>query len=304
VAAWHGACWNGSVITTGQDKELDKPSQEERERRRSGNRNGDSKKWRYRATLVLYGLWRAVGGAAYPDEIKFWDGILRTGSALVFDPKVRAMAVPAELRRCAVELATELHRPPRLLEVGSGPLSLLAGAVDEGLCTVVAVDPLARVYRHLLDRYGIAYPIRPRVGHGERLTQAFPRASFDLVYSSNALDHTRSPRRCLEQICQVLRPGGFLLLEGLEREGTAEHWNGLHQHDLLIDRRRRLLHFDRAGRRTDLTDGLPLVCVTAHVSLFRERGIEAFGYELPAGMPSDAPWNWQLRPWYAVLFRR
>jgi SAM-dependent methyltransferase len=257
---------------------------------------------RYRATLAFYRLWHAAGGPAYADEIKFWEGILRTGSALLFDPKVRAMAVPAELRRCAVELATEFHRPPRLLEVGSGPLSLLAGAVDEGLCTVVAVDPLARVYRQLLDHHGIAYPIRPRVGHGERLAQAFPQASFDLVYSSNALDHTRSPRRCLEQMCRVLRPGGFLLLEGLVREGTAENWNGLHQHDL-VPEQGRLLHFDRAGRRTELTAGLPLVCVTEHVSPFRERGIKAFGYEIPADMPPDAPWNWE-RPWYTVLFRR
>jgi len=258
---------------------------------------------RYRATLAFYRLWQTVGGPAYVDEIKFWEGILRTGTALVFDPKVRAIAVPAELRRCVVELATEFHGLPRLLEVGSGPLSLLAGAVDEGLCTVVAVDPLARLYRQLLDRHGIAYPIRPRVGLGERLTQVFPQASFDLVYSSNALDHTRSPRRCLEHMCQILRPGGFLLLEGLVREGTAEHWKGLHQHDLLSEHGH-LVHFDRAGRRTELTHGLPLVSITEHVSLFRERGIEAFGYELPAGMLPDAPWNWQFRPWYTLLFRR
>ena len=256
--------------------------------------------WRYRTTLAFYRLWRAAGGPDYAEEIKFWDGTLGAESALPFDPKVRAMAVPAELRRCAVELATEFHRLPRLLEVGSGPVSLLAGAVDDGLCTVVAVDPLARVYRQLLDRHGMRYPIRPRVGQGERL--AFPQGSFDLVYSSNALDHTRSPRRCLEQMCRVLRPGGFLLLEGFVREGTAGHWNGLHQHDL-VPEQGRLLHFDRAGRRTDLTAGLPLVCVTEHVSPFRERGIAAFGYEIPADFPPSAP-SWQLRPWYTVLFRR
>ena len=257
--------------------------------------------WRYRPTLAFYRLWRAAGGPDYPEEIEFWDGILGSGSPLLFDPKVRATAVPAELRRCAVELATEFQRLPRLLEVGSGPVSLLAGAVDEGLCTVVAVDPLARVYRQLLDRHGIRYPIRPRVGHGERLN--FPQASFDLVYSSNALDHARSPRRCLEQMCHVLRPGGFLLLEGFVREGTEGNWHGLHQHDLVAVQGR-LLDFDRAGWCTDLTAGLPLVCVTEHVLPFRERGIEAFGYEIPAGMPPDAPGNWQLRPWYTVLFRR
>jgi len=60
-------------------------------------------------------------------------------------------------------------------------------------------------------------------------------------------------------MCQVLRPGGFLLLEGLVREGTAENWNGLHQHDRLPEQGR-LLHFDRAGRRTELIADLPLVC--------------------------------------------
>ena len=205
--------------------------------------------WRYRTTLAFYRLWRAVGGPDYPEELEFWDGILGSESPLLLDPKVRAMAVPAEVRWCAVELATEFQRLPRLLEVGSGPVSLLAGAVDEGLCTVVAVDPLARVYRQILDRHCIRYPIRSRGGHGERLN--FPQGSFDLVYSSNALDHTRSPRRCLEQMCHMLRPGGFLFLEGFVREGTAGNWHGLHQHDL-VPVQGHLLHFDRACRRTDL----------------------------------------------------
>jgi SAM-dependent methyltransferase len=128
-------------------------------------------------------------------------------------------------------------------------------------------------------------------------------ASFDVVYSSNALDHTRSPRRCIEQMTAVLRPGGWLVLEGFLREGSNGNWVGLHQHDL-FPANGTLVHLDRAGRRTDLTSGLPLACVSERVSVFRDRDIEAFGCEVPPDMPPDAPWDWRRRDWHTMVFRR
>src|SRR6266446_467777 len=49
---------------------------------------------------------------------------------------------------------------------------------------------------------------------------------------SNPLDHVASPKQCIENIRRVMKPGGFVYLEGFCREGTNAKWSGLHQHDL------------------------------------------------------------------------
>jgi SAM-dependent methyltransferase len=259
---------------------------------------------RYRLIRAYYALRHSLGGPDFVDELEYWEGILGGGGrSKLMDRANRQAAVPEELRSCAAELRRDGIALPRLLEVGSGPVSILASAVDEGLLSITAIDPLAVAYRELLRAYGVEYPVRPQPGRGESLDEQFPSASFDIVYSSNALDHTTSPRRCMEQMCRVLRPGGFLLLEGLEREGSTGDWLGLHQHDLFTEHGD-LIHVDRAGRRDNLTADQPLVCISERVRKFRERGILAFGYEVPPDMPPDAPWDWRNREWYSVLFQR
>jgi hypothetical protein len=189
-----------------------------------------------------------------------------------------------------------------VLEVGSGPVSLLAGAVDNGLVLVEAVDPLARAYRLLLRQYGIAYPIRPLAGRGEKLPRKLLSRPFDIAYSSNAIDHSRSPRLCLEQMNAAVRPGGFLLLEGFCNEGSEGGWVGLHQHDIRVADGK-LVHLDRAGRPSELTTGLPLTYRSYRVTGFRDRGIFSFGYDLPEGM-AVASGNWYTRSWYTVLLQK
>jgi len=171
-------------------------------------------------------------------------------------------------------------------------MSILAAAGDEDLVDMVAVDPLARMYREILHFSGMAYPVRPQPGRGERLRTVFGAGTFDLVYASNALDHTQSPRACVEQMVEVLRPSGFLVLEGFVDEGSNGSWNGLHQHDL------------SPADDHLVNGGLPLTCVSSRVCEFRDRGIHAFGYELPPDLPEDAPGSWARRPWYAISFRR
>jgi hypothetical protein len=102
------------------------------------------------------------------------------------------------------------------------------------------------------------------------------------VYSSNALDHTISPRVCVQQMCAVLRPGGILFLEGFVRNGTLERWSGLRQHDL-VPEDERLIHYDRNGTSADLTADLPLACVHLEVAPFRAVGSAASG---PATAPA------------------
>lgn len=50
----------------------------------------------------------------------------------------------------------------------------------------------------------------------------------------NALDHSQQPNVVVRQLVDVLRPDGYLLIQGWSREGTSQAWNGLHQHDLFV----------------------------------------------------------------------
>lgn len=258
---------------------------------------------RYYIARAYYWLCRAAGGPDYFSEITYWQRTLKERPAALFDGRIREAAFPQELRQCVTELGRQSRRMPKLLEVGSGPVSILAAGADEDLCAIVAVDPLARIYRELLRLYDVPYPIQPVPGKGESLLKQFPVGSFDIVYSSNALDHTRSPAQCMEQMCRVLRRGGFMLLEGFEREGTEGKWKGLHKHDLFAENGV-IVHMDRAGRRRNLIADLPLTCISEHVRVFKDRTIQSFGYEMPANKVTGAPAPWLLRDWYTLLFRR
>jgi len=237
----------------------------------------------------------------YQSEIDFWQETLSGGPATISDPAYREAAFPDYLRLCIYELKKSSDTQLKLLEIGPGPVSLLSAGVDQGLFEITAIDPLADVYKKLMRQNGLSYPIKPVKGCGEKLLKYFDKNSFDIVYSSNALDHTISPRECMIQMSQVVIQGGIIFLEGFLREGSAAAWTGLHQHDLFPENGH-LIHCNRAGIRTDLANGLPLQCIYEKIMLFKERSINAFGYEVPLGIePRD---NWQFRDWYVIVYKK
>lgn len=96
-----------------------------------------------------------------------------------------------------------LPEDARALEVGSGAHGLIFyfDAAER-----VGVDPLADHYRELFPAWqGRARTI---AAFGEKLP--FEDASFDIVLCDNVVDHAESPRRIVEEIGRVLKPGGLL----------------------------------------------------------------------------------------------
>ncbi|WP_431857337.1 methyltransferase domain-containing protein [Azospirillum sp.] len=123
--------------------------------------------------------------------------------------EARADEQVAEMRRIA-----DL-RGKRILEVGSGcGMLVVRGRVAHGL-DLWGVEPSAGEYgatldvaRRLLDHYGLPQDAIAEAP-GEALP--FPDASFDVVYSSNVLEHVRDPQAVIDEAVRVLKPGGQLL---------------------------------------------------------------------------------------------
>ena len=117
--------------------------------------------------------------------------------------------IMASMERHSAEVRAKLEaiRPiapdSKILEVGSGAHGLIFFFGDEQR---IGVDPLADHYRDLFPAWqGKAETI---AAFGERLP--FEDGRFDLVLSDNVVDHAESPRRIVEEMVRVLKPGGLL----------------------------------------------------------------------------------------------
>lgn len=210
----------------------------------------------YKRANRLYRL--ALNKPDYKPEIEHWKKFLRDNAAELKDPGTWKRIFPDKLRPYAAELKKE--RPLKILELGSGPVSLLGWGVEEGMFTVVAVDPLAGEYESIMAGYGLTHPIKPVRGEGERLVSSFGKDSFDIVYASNALDHVTSPRKCFENFCNIVRPGGIIYLEGYVKAADMQGWGGMHQYNL-VPSDGKLLCYDIDGKAMDLAKGLAVECV-------------------------------------------
>jgi SAM-dependent methyltransferase len=231
----------------------------------------------------------------YAAELGFWQDYIAKHGAQVSDLDCWEKAFPHDLRGW-VEKTYQEPGEIEVLELGSGPVSLLAWGVEARLFRLTAVDPLADEYARLMA--GCPYPVKPLVGFGEQLSSLFQPRSFDVAYSSNALDHTGDPRQCMEQLALMVKDGGLLYCEGFLREGTNAEWEGLHQHDL-IPEDGHLVAYDRNGRRVVLTEALGLDCVQQEVKPLIARGLTSHGYEWDEQEERD----WRYDDWFTLVWR-
>jgi len=93
----------------------------------------------------------------------------------------------------------------RLLEVGCACGFLLVAARERGF-TVEGVEMSAWASQHARDAYGLDVRTGTLEGSG------FPASSYDAVVMADVIEHLTEPRRTLQAIHRVLRPGGRLLL--------------------------------------------------------------------------------------------
>jgi len=122
-----------------------------------------------------------------------------------FDRLMNAFDVGRRLEVVYDQLLTGDLAGLRLLDVGCGTGRFSERARQRG-AEVVALDLGPNLLRQTLARADV----RPVVGDGLRLP--FKDASFDVVVSSEMIEHTTNPAAAVGEMARVLKPGGRLAL--------------------------------------------------------------------------------------------
>jgi SAM-dependent methyltransferase len=160
------------------------------------------------------------------------------------------------------------HLPPdrspiRILDVGSGPVSSLGfpRSPDGRPIELTAADALGTSYSQLLHRYGVDPPAWPISVAVEELSAHFDDGVFDLVYCSNALDHSVNPLLGIRQMLRAVRRGCYVILEHEQNVGEAEAYAGLHGWN--FDERNKRFLIRRGSNEIDVGQVLKNVEVSA-----------------------------------------
>ena len=169
------------------------------------------------------------------EELQFWFRWLRDREPWS-DMYVQRTDPNSELQpaiRAHLDSPANVHL--RLLDVGSGPLTILGKRWSDRILEITAVDPLADRYAVLFKKVGLEPLVWPVAGEAERLTDRFAESSFDLVYARNCLDHSYDPLRAILQMLRVVKPGRVALLEHAVDEGEYMKYAGPHQWNFRIE---------------------------------------------------------------------
>jgi SAM-dependent methyltransferase len=173
---------------------------------------------------------------ALEGEVQFWDTWFTTGGIQWPDEYTRRLDPDAFLRPDHMRLVDGFAKEEvDILDVGAGPLTLLGKRHPSKRLRIVATDLLAEHYDALLGRYGVRPPVRTIFADAERLTDTLPPASFDLVHSQNALDHTAHPLRAIKQMLAVAREGGVVALCHEENEAEHQQYSQLHVWNFTVE---------------------------------------------------------------------
>jgi 2-polyprenyl-3-methyl-5-hydroxy-6-metoxy-1,4-benzoquinol methylase len=163
---------------------------------------------------ITEGRWQLAQEA----EKKYWGAAVRSPEEFLhlleekyaFIARINAVCPPA----------LQPPAPPgRVLEIGIGPLGLGVATFLEpqSKWIVTGVDPLPRTDSVEIPEY-LAHcynELKKRPLHYvQRPAEEFNtgKDSFDLAICYNVLDHTRDPQRIVNNVSEMLVPGGYFLL--------------------------------------------------------------------------------------------
>lgn len=205
--------------------------------------------WRIRFRTFRVRILRGIGllkgdwGKGVAHEVGFWRTALADNGKIWGTDLLKERldpSTPLQAELCG--LLPSSNDVVKILDVGAGPLTTVGKAWAGHTLEITAVDPLADEYDDILREHRISPPVRTKKAFAEKLTEVFPKNTFDLAYSSNALDHALDPILAFRQMLEVTKPGGVVYLWHFANEGENEAYSGLHQwnfncvgDDMIID---------------------------------------------------------------------
>lgn len=188
------------------------------------------------------------------EEVGFWHNwILTRGHKWPEDFKLRTdpnRPVIDPIRNFIFELGKTPGDATSVLDIGSGPLTMLGNVSGDRKIDLTLVDPLAEEYNRLLDKVDVSGVPRPQVGYFETASSQFGAESFDVVWCCNSLDHSLDPLLGLFNLLDVCRIGGGLILKFHPNEADGGNYAGLHQWNLDLQEGKIIL--SQKGRSVNL----------------------------------------------------
>jgi ubiquinone/menaquinone biosynthesis C-methylase UbiE len=169
--------------------------------------------------IIVKNVWEAH----LNDEVGYWQSMI----AGTFHNK--DWVAGFRRRAAGVDIApSHLHEyltsGQRVLDVGSGPATVLGGVLKGKPINITAVDPLAGQYMELYSTHQINPLVKPIYGEGEHLSEVVS-GKYDFVYSRNALDHSYDPMKAIQEMIKVCADGGVVFFENVVNEGADSSTN-------------------------------------------------------------------------------
>jgi SAM-dependent methyltransferase len=196
---------------------------------------------------------------ALEEEIQFWrDWFATRGMDWPEDYRPRFDPDQPIQEHVAIHIDRLEADRVHILDVGAGPLTKLGKKHLTKQLLITPTDLLADSYDRLLEELSIDPLIRTIYADVERLAEQFGSDAFDIVHGQNCIDHTANPLRAIEQMLEVSKPEGFVVLFHAENEGRRNQYTQLHQWDFTCEDGDFVIR-DRNGRRTNVTRRLAAV---------------------------------------------
>ena len=178
--------------------------------------------------LSLAAQMRRKWSSGVPHEIAFWSDYLRDKGGQWPDDFMFRLD-PRHVMQEKIARALPKTRDPVIIDVGSGPFTVIGRNLGGKQVKIYPVDPLAREYKRLFARYSVTPPEKLIRGRAENLTRIFGRDFADMVYMRNALDHSADPVKGIRQMLLIVKPGCCVMLEHNVNEAERARYTGLHQ---------------------------------------------------------------------------
>lgn len=161
-------------------------------------------------------------------------------------------------------LTDEMLRGKEVLEVGAG-----LGFFSERLCQKGARVTATDIGKGLLEQVARRVDCRCECVDALSLSEYFGRGRFDVVVSSECIEHTPSPAAALRQMAAVLKPGGFVAVTTPNRL-----WYPVVRAATLL----RLRPFDGYEKFSSLS-GIRKILIQEGVTVMREKGLHLYPFQ-------------------------